>query len=347
MKIKEIGEFGLIQKIAAMLPTPHKGVTMGIGDDCAVFELPNGKLGLLTTDMLVEGVHYSKEFATPYEIGWRAMAGNFSDIAAMGGTPRLVLISLGVPEITKVSWVEDLYKGMSKLAATYDTDIAGGDTVTSSQGVLNIVVWGEVEPSQTGYRSGAKPGQALLVTGDLGGSHAGLEILRRKLQLLPEIKAYPVEKHLHPVPRIEAGRWIGAQIDHGALTDSSDGLGRDLKNLAEASKVGFRVYLDKIPIHPSTCKVAEILEKKPADFALQGGEDYELVFTLSQEGLAERLIDFEKQTGVKATVIGEVLPPEAGIQLQDAQGNCQTLSGFGFEHFSLQSKVSLSNYLLN
>jgi len=348
MKIKDIGEFGLIQRIAALLPPLQAGTKLGIGDDCAVFEQSkDGKLGILTTDMLVEGVHYSRDFASPYEIGWRAMAGNLSDIAAMGGIPRLALVSLGANDNTKINWVEELYKGMKDLAAIHKTDIAGGDTVTSNQGIINIVILGEVEPAYAGYRSGARQGDALVVTGDLGGSHAGLEILRRGLDLMPEIKAYPVERHLHPIPRLEAGRWIGAQPDHGALTDSSDGLARDLKNMADASNVGFKIELDKIPIHLSTRRVAELLDKKPVDFALQGGEDYELVFTLPKKDLPLRLIELEIQTGVAATIIGEVISPDQGILLQDSKGECHALSGFGFEHFSLESKVSLSYYLMN
>lgn len=334
MKIKDIGEFEFIERVARILPLPGKKVIVGIGDDCAVYDTGGDKYSLVTTDMLIENIHFSREYATGYQIGWRAMACNISDIASMGGTPTVAVISLGVSKDTEVEWIQDIYKGMQAITEKYKFDIVGGDTVTANETVLNIALLGEVSVSHLCLRSNAKIGDAILVTGDFGGADAGLKILQKKIKLDDESFKYVTERHLLPEPRLIPGEIIGAQPYHRAMTDSSDGLAADLRNLSLASGVGMQVEIEEIPIHPTTRKAAAALQQAPLDLALYGGEDYELVFTAPKENAAKLQKQVKKETGIEVTQIGEVVSPDEKIVLVDKHGIETQLTKFGYEHFT-------------
>jgi len=333
MKIKDIGEFELIERVARLLPHPGKKVVVGIGDDCAVYDTGGDKHSLITTDMLIETIHFSKEYATGYQIGWRAMAFNISDIASMGGTPAVAVISLGISKETEVDWVEELYKGMQAITEKYKFDIVGGDTVASHQTVLNIALLGEVSVDHLCLRSNAKIGDAILVTGDFGGADAGLKVLQKKIELDEPSRNYVINRHLLPEPRLVVGEIFGAQPYHRAMTDSSDGLAADLRNISIASSVGMRVITEKIPIHPLTRNAAEKLHQSPLDLALYGGEDYELVFTAPKEAVTKLQKQVKQETGIEISEIGEVVSPEKGILLINKDSNEKPLTEFGYEHF--------------
>ncbi len=333
MKIKDIGEFEFIERVARILSLPGKKVVVGIGDDCAVYDTGGDKYSLVTTDMLVENIHFSRDYATGYQIGWRAMACNISDIASMGGTPTVAVISLGVSKDTEIEWLEDIYKGMQAITEKYKFDIVGGDTVSAPQTILNIALLGEVSVSHLCLRSNAKIGDAILVTGDFGGSDAGLKVLQKKIQVDEETRRYVTERHLLPEPRLILGEIIGAQRYHRAMTDSSDGLAADLRNLSVASDVGMKVGIENIPIHVATRKAAEVLQQPLLDLALYGGEDYELVFTAPKENVAQLQKQIKMETGIEIAQIGEVVSRDKKILLVDKDGKETQLTKFGYEHF--------------
>jgi thiamine-monophosphate kinase len=336
MQINSIGEFELIERLARSLNKPGKDVIVGIGDDAAVIEVGTPDYLLFTTDMLVENIHFSRSYATGYQIGWRSMAANISDIAAMGGMPGVAAISLGVAGDAEVEWVEDLYKGMQELAAKYGVDIIGGDTVSSPQIIINIALTGKVSISNLSLRSHAQLGDLIITTGDFGGSAAGLYILQNhnsEIRIPQSEIDYVVSRHLTPDPRIDASQIIAKHPLCHALTDSSDGLASDLRNIGLASAVGAKVYADKIPIHEATRKVTELANKNPLDFALQGGEDYELVFTMPPDAALDVKAEVEENLHLPISIIGEIVPKEQGITILHSDGTTETLTKFGYNHF--------------
>ena len=333
MKINELGEFGFIDQLAKLMSPAQHPLKLGIGDDCAVYALNESTYGLLTTDMLVEKVHFSRETATAYQIGWKSVACNISDIASMGGTPQYMVVSLGLPGDTDVQWAMELYRGMLDIAQKYNVAIIGGDTVTAHQIVINIAMTGSVAIANLCLRSGAKTGDALMVSGALGGSAAGLYLSRHPASITLETRDDLLQKHLQPEPRVALGKWIGAQPGHGAMTDSSDGLARDLLNISSASKVGFLVEESRIPIHPRVHSLAKSTGQDALNWAMNGGEDYELVFTVPQNQVEYFSREIPVQLGIPVVAIGTVVPMEEGICWRDAKGNSRPLNFQGYEHF--------------
>lgn len=336
MKIEKIGEFELIERLARSLNKPGKNVVVGIGDDAAVIDIGTPDYMLFTTDMLIENIHFSRSYATGYQIGWRSMAANISDIAAMGGIPGVAAISFGAAGDAEVEWVEDLYKGMQELAAKYGVDIIGGDTVSSPQIIINIALTGKVSISNLSLRSHAQLCDLILTTGDFGGSAAGLEVLQKKISELGILQSeidYVINRHLTPNPRIEASQIIAKHLLCHALTDSSDGLASDLRNIGMASGVGVNVYADKIPIHAATKKVAELANKRPLDLALQGGEDFELVFTMPPDAALDVKQEVEEKLDLPISIIGEIVDKDQGITILHPDGSTEQLTQFGYNHF--------------
>ncbi len=318
-KLKDIGEFGLINRIAEKEKVLDKEVILGIGDDAAVIKYKKGRYLLLTTDMLIEGVHFNKK-ATPFQIGWKALATNISDIAAMGGIPKYALVSLGLKKEISVKFVDEIYRGIRTLAKKFKVTILGGDTVSSPKIVVNIVLSGEVEKNYLTLRKGAQIGDKIYITGALGGSILG--------------------KHLSFIPRVKEARYLVKNLHPTSMIDISDGLLSDLKRICEASEVGAKIYQKKIPLS----KEAVSLEN-----ALTAGEDFELLFTVSHHpppypshqgrGKQQQLTPLPSREGkagegeVHITQIGEVAKKE--ILLLDEKGKRIRLTGNGFDHFRL------------
>lgn len=333
MTLKELGERGLIERIRRRLGAPPAGVLLGIGDDAAAVTW-SGKTLLLTTDTLVEGIHFRTTTATLRQVGGKAMAVNLSDIAAMGGEPRYALVALALPRDFRVTDVDELYAGMGEMAARYGVALIGGDTSASPDRiVLTLTVVGEVEGPPLA-RSGARPGDAVLVTGELGAAAAGLALLEEGgAGLDPEERAVVEQAHRAPTPRVPEGRLIRRSGVASAMIDLSDGLATDLGQIATESRVGARVRLDALPVGPATRRVAQALGRDPWRLATTGGEDYELLFTVAPteaDALAARIT---RETGTPVSLVGEIRPASEGLEFVDDAGRPVAV-GSGFDHFA-------------
>jgi thiamine-monophosphate kinase len=327
MHLKEVGEFGLIDLIKDDTIVDPASVVMGIGDDAAVYRPGPGMLELLTTDMLVENVHFRTSTTSPWQLGYKAVAVNLSDIAAMGGQPRQAVVSLGLPPGVAVEYVIDLYKGMKEICREFGVNIVGGDTVSSPHGlVVNVAVVGEVAPAGLLRRSGARPGDVVAVTGTLGDSAAGLDLLATADWQLYDYAWPLVTAHLTPRPRLDIGRQL-AGWGASAADDISDGLASEANEIARASQVGVRLFADKVPISPAARQAAVAAGRRPLDYALFGGEDFQLVFTLSKEAWA----GIPGGAG-RLTAVGEVTDRAGEVVLVDA-GRSSRLDPKGYNHF--------------
>lgn len=318
MKLSQLGEFGLIDRIAER-ETKLSSTVVGIGDDAAVLELPtsniklqnktlNAKYQLITTDTFIENVHFKLTNNSFYKLGYKALAANISDIAAMGGWPTHALITIGAPGTMDVKAIDELYRGINSLASKFKIDIVGGDTIRSPREVVvSITLLGEVEKDNLLLRSTAKIGDAILVTGDFGG---------------PAAEKYDSRK-LKVESRIRESRIIAKSRMATSMIDSSDGLVRSVIEICKASKVSARIWEDKVPV----AKGATL------DQALYGGEEYELVFTVSK-GRVERVVgSLGGSAKTKISIVGEIVGKKRGVKLVDVHGRIHALKSGGYEHF--------------
>lgn len=351
--ISEIGEFGLIERIRRQLERgykplrPSRSIVVGIGDDAAVVKTEPGKLLVATTDILIEGIHFELKTATPYDIGWKLMAVNLSDLAAMGAIPRYGLVVLGLPVDTPVETVDNLIKGALDLAKKFKVFLIGGDTVTSPDKlVVNMVVWGVILKSQILKRSGARVGDKIMVTGTFGDSAAGLKILKSRQRIKTTGWARElIKKHLRPYPRIEEARLMAnRKLVHGMI-DCSDGLALSINFIACSSKVGAKILVDKIPVSPALRRFSQISGESTPSLALYGGEDYELIFTVPRNREQEVIKTINQRLGTKVTTIGEIVSSKYGISLVDTQGKVKQLKRpLGYEHFPPAKKTRGEEY---
>ncbi len=334
MKVSELGEFGLIDLLAKIADRTRdnqspawQNLVIGIGDDAAAWR-SDTSIHLVTVDSFIQDVHFSLDITPWQEAGWKALAVNLSDIAAMGGMPRYAVVSLALPDDTEVNDVTALYQGMTKLAQEFGVAIVGGDTSRAPQVALNITVLGST-PNKSGSmltRSGAKLGDRIAVTGYLGAASAGLEMLSSKLRFDDEASAHLKQAFLHPHPRISEGKLLLEQGVRAAI-DISDGLVSDLGHICQASQLGARLKVDSVPVDPA---VRARFGNRALELALAGGEDYELLFTAS----AEVIDKIRKIANCLITVIGDmVADKENKATLFDQRGNPFTLDRGGWEHF--------------
>lgn len=317
MRISDIGgEFAFIGRVARNYRDP--AIVRGVGDDCAVLAHPADRLLLLTADMMVQDTHFTLQWFSPHQIGKKLMEVNVSDIVSMGGTPRHAVISIAIPEETGVEFLDELYRGIYESAETHRVALIGGDTTRGRELALNLALTGEVEKDLVRYRSGAVPGDLICVTGTLGKSEAGLRLLMNS-------KTGYVGGFLEPRSRLAGeGRAI-ARHAH-AMIDVSDGLASEVRHICEESGTGAFIIHDSIPLSPKTRDAAAALGSDPYSYALYGGEDFELVFTIpagSMDGLRRTFSDF--------TVIGEIREREAGVNLS-YEGRLMPLD-HGYDHF--------------
>ena len=318
MKIKDIGgEFALISRIKNKTRIFSKDVVAGIGDDAAVLKYGRNRYLLFTTDMLVENDHFSLKYSSPEQIGMKAIEQNASDIAAMGGLPRYALVSLALPSDIDADFVDGLYDGIGKKSGKYGIDVVGGNITHSGEIVVNVALIGFVEKKYLALRSGAKIGDLIFCSGNAGGSTAGLELLRRGKN------GKSIKRHLEPRCRLELARKL-VKIGVNSMIDVSDGVASEVRHICEESKAGAMIYADKLPISKNTIKDAKKVGKDPVDFALYGGEDFELIFTANKNKL-KRL----KKYDVK--VIGEIADKKYGIKL--ARNGKKINIESGFDHF--------------
>jgi len=335
MKVSELGEFGLIDLLAKMANSARdkhlaswQQLIIGIGDDGAAW-YGDASTQLATIDSFIQDVHFSLGIASWNELGWKALAANLSDIAAMGGIPRYALVSLALPGYTEVDDVTALYKGMIELAQEFGVAIIGGDTSSAPVVAITITILGGTRKRDKNMltRSAAELGEKVAVTGELGAAAAGLEMVNKQLQFNPEAAACLKNAYLHPYPRITEGQLL---VEQGVKTaiDISDGLISDLKHICKASQVSARIEIDRVPIQPT---VKANFGDKSLELALSGGEDYELLFTASTKIINK----VRRAASCPITVVGEIVADRRGeVTLIDSKGNPFNLGTTGWEHFT-------------
>ena len=336
--IATLGEFGLIERLTGDIRPQNTSTLRGVGDDCAVLHYPDREV-LVTTDLLLEGIHFDLTYVPLRHLGYKAVMVNLSDICAMNGTPRQVTVSLGLSRKFSVEAVEELYDGMRLACSRCDVDIVGGDTVSSLTGLtISITAIGEARRDDIVYRNGARPTDLVCVSGNLGAAYMGLQLLEREKTVLrstdgvqPDFagKEYILERQLKPEARLDIVRTLAdAGIRPTAMMDISDGLSSELMHICRQSGCGCRIYEDRIPIDYETAVMAEELDMNVTTCALNGGEDYELLFTIP-------LSDYDKVEALDADIhlIGHVTAPELGTLLVTRDGAEIALRAQGFTAF--------------
>jgi thiamine-monophosphate kinase len=334
MQISDIDEFKLINSLDKIIKNTNTKVKVGIGDDGAIIETDPNCQTIVTTDMLIEEVHFRKDKITPFQLGYKSLAVNISDIIAMGGIPTQSTISLGIPANTEVKYIEEIYHGLNTLAQKYEINIIGGDTTSSPDKlIINVNLLGKVAKNNYLLRSTAKSENHILVTGNLGNSKAGLEILlSNNYHQLKSKYTKLIKKHLQPEIRLKEMKLIKKISPITAMNDISDGLASELHEIAKASKVGIKIYEERIPISKQTIAVAKKLESFPLNYALFGGEDYELLFTVPANKSQEIKERVEKGLGTKISIIGEISSENLGVELITSQKKIK-LEKEGYNHF--------------
>lgn len=326
-EISQLGEFGLIDRLTKDLKVINESTLKSVGDDAAVLSYPDSRV-LVTTDLLLEGVHFDFTYVPLKHLGYKAIAVNLSDIYAMNGTPRQVTVSLGISQRFTVEHIEELYAGMRLACEVYGVDIVGGDTTASKQGlVISITCIGDAKEDEIVYRDGAKDTDLICVSGNLGAAYMGLQLLERekvasngRKDFVPDFKGkeYLIERQLKPEPRrdiIEALHKAG--VKPTSMMDISDGLSSELIHICKGSHAGCRIYEERIPIDYQTAVMAEELNMNLVTAALNGGEDYELLFTVP-------LSDFEKVSKIEDVhIIGRITREELGCAMVTRDGESE------------------------
>lgn len=318
-KLTELGEFALIDHLMQHFKIKHETTIKGVGDDAAVLDFQDGKT-IVTTDMLVEGVHFDLAYMPLKHLGYKAVVVNLSDVFAMNGTPRQITVSIAVSNRFPLEALEELYAGIQLAAKLYNVDVVGGDTSSSTKGlIISITALGVAQQEDIVYRSGAQTDDLLVVSGDLGAAYMGLQVLEREKQVFevnpqsqPDLEPYSylVERQLKPEAREDIPPLLKAlEVKPTSMIDISDGLSSEIIHLCRNSKKGVRLYEDKIPLDPQVISVCEEFKLDSTTIALSGGEDYELLFTISQS-------DYDKIKGnPNLTVIGHMTDEADGMHL--------------------------------
>jgi thiamine-monophosphate kinase len=336
-EISQLGEFGLIRHLTKDLTMVQKSTLKGVGDDAAVIE-NFGETTVISTDLLVEGIHFDLMYTPLKHLGYKSVVVNLSDIFAMNAVPRQITVSIAISSKYTLQAVEELYEGIRLACQMYHVDLVGGDTTSSPKGMtISVTAIGQAKKENLVYRSGAKPGDILCVTGDLGAAYLGLQVLEREKQIYlqhpgvqPELdkSQYLIERQLKPEAQKEAIEYFDRyQIKPTAMIDVSDGLASDLKHICSASGVGAFIEEGKVPIHPDAEMTAINFRLDPITCALHGGEDYELLFTIDEK-------DIEKIRYMPDVfIIGEITEATDGLKLHTTGGNIHELTGQGWQHF--------------
>lgn len=337
--VSSLGEFGLIERIAEQFPLKNKSSIKGIGDDAAVID--HSEKTLVSTDFLVEGVHFDLSYVPLKHLGYKAVMVNLSDIFAMNATPTQVTVSIALSNRFPVEAVDELYQGVSLACKRYQVDLVGGDTTSSQAGlVISVTVLGTAKEDKIAYRSGAKENDLIVVSGDLGGAYMGLQILEREKavykvnpQSQPDLStyAYAVERQLKPEARKDVVELLNElKIVPTAMIDVSDGLSSELLHLSKASQVGCQIYEDKIPIDPEVLNICKELTINNTTAALNGGEDYELLFTVDQKHF-EAIKDHPL-----LSIMGHISDSGAGCNLVTGLGQQIPLTAQGWTNPSVE-----------
>lgn len=338
--ISDLGEFGLIEHLTKNFEIKHKSTIKGVGDDAAVMDFKNKKV-VLTTDLLVEGVHFDLSYMPLKHLGYKAVIANLSDVYAMNATATQITISIAISNRFPLEAIEELYAGIELASKIYNVDVVGGDTTSSNTGLLiSISALGKANEDDLVYRSGAKPNDLLVVTGDLGGAYMGLQILEREKEVYkvnpnnqPDLDQYSyiIERQLKPEARKDIVKLLkDLDVKPTSMIDISDGLSSEIIHLCKQSKVGCDLYEDKIPLDPQVISTSEEFKMDSTMIALSGGEDYELLMTISQE-------DFPKiKANPNLTVIGYMTDESVGMNLVTRAETKIPLTAQGWNSFNDQ-----------
>lgn len=336
-ELEQLGEFGLIDHLTTKLVLGQESTIKGVGDDAAVLN-SGGKQTLISTDMLLEGIHFDLAYTPLKHLGYKAVQVNLSDIYAMNGLATQITVSIGLSSKFPLEAIEELYEGIYLACKKYNIDLVGGDTSASKQGlVLSVTSIGLADSKDVVYRSGAKEGDLLCVSGDLGGAYLGLQLLEREKKIFlenpniqPDLegKDYIIERQLKPEARKDIVEYLRDNgIKPTAMIDISDGLASEVKHLCKQSNIGCQVYEEKIPIDQMTYDTAREFGLDPTTCALNGGEDYELLFTITQS-------DYDKiKNSPDITVIGHMTDAASGCQLISKSNNIHELKAQGWKAF--------------
>lgn len=325
----------LLAELRRLLASDAPGVILGPGDDAALVEM-GPHLGILTTDMLVESVHFDRDTTSARDLGYKSIAVNVSDVAAMGGSPRYGLVSLGLPANFDPAWVVDLYGGMLEATSEYAMSVVGGDVSRSPHIVVSVAVAGQVARGTAVKRSGARPGDRLVVTGALGAAAGGLKLAKASPQEVSSAVASEWGRELlralfRPLARVGEGQVLALE-GATAMIDVSDGLALDLSRLCRESGVGAAVRMDRIPVATELADLAGVLPVHGLELALEGGEDYELLATVRPGALEEAAAKVRDRFGTALTEIGEIKLGE-GVTAVEADGSEHPLEPKGWDHF--------------
>lgn len=336
-EIGELGEFGLINRLSENVRSENASTITGIGDDAAIIDQGDEFL-LMSKDLLIEGIHFDLSYTPLKHLGYKAVAVNVSDIAAMNGTPREILVGLAISNRFSVEALEEVYEGMRMACDNYNVDLVGGDTTSSTSGLMiSITVTGVVDKDKVAKRSGAQEGDIVCVTGDLGAAYLGLQLLEREKQVFlenpemqPELdgKDYLVQRILKPEARLDVVHDLKEEgIIPTSMIDISDGLASELLHICKQSDVGVHIMDGQVPVSEEAKQLAMDFNISPDACAFNGGEDYELLMTFSQE-------DYEKvKKNPEIQPIGQIVPKKEGIKLVTSSGNLIDLKAQGWQHF--------------
>lgn len=341
-ELADLGEFGLIERIKNSTQIKNESTQLGIGDDGAIIENTQGQI-LVSTDMLLEGIHFDLSYAPLAHLGYKAVAVNVSDIAAMNGIPSQITVNIGISNRFSLEAIDTLYQGILKACEDFKVDLVGGDTSSSSSGlVISVTAIGFAQKENIAKRSGAKKGDIICVTGDLGGAYLGLQVLEREKQVFltnpemqPQLEKYDyiVQRQLKPTARMDIVHELAElKVKPTSMIDVSDGLGSELFHIAKESSVGVQIYEEKLPIDKQTYDTGYELGIDSTTAAINGGEDYELLFTISQD-------DYEKvKSHADIHFIGYVKEKEEGCKMVSKQGNLVDISAQGWNHIQSKEK---------
>jgi thiamine-monophosphate kinase len=335
-KIKDLGEFGLINRLSRNFKHHLSNTLLPLGDDCAAYSTSSSKTQLVSTDALVENVHFKFSTISAEQLGKKAIAVNISDIAAMGGIPTRVLITLGISKIISPGYIDQLYKGIKKTCQFYNIELFGGDTVSSPKNFfINVTIIGETKKGKLFTRKGAKKGDLIFTTGTLGDSSLGLKIQSgKKWKCSAKSRKHLLKRHLTPIPRLKESQLLAqSTFKINSMIDISDGLVQDLYHICKQSGTGALIFEEKLPQSPAFSKVCSDNNLPLAPFILNGGEDYELLFTLPADGVKKLIKQFEKAEAL-VTHIGEITQPSKKVSLLKENGKREILpQTSGFNHF--------------
>jgi thiamine-monophosphate kinase len=336
-ELKKLGEFGLIERLTKQIELVQKSSLLGVGDDAAVIR-PEQELTLVTSDMLLEGIHFDLTYSPLKHLGYKAIAVNVSDVAAMNGRCSQVTVNIGVSNRFSMEALEELYQGIHLACSNYQCDLVGGDTTSSKTGLtISVTAIGMVAPGKLVKRSGAREYDLICVSGDLGAAYMGLQVLEREKQVFltnaemqPKLDAYEyiVGRQLKAEARTDVVDWLEtAGIVPTSMIDVSDGLASDLMHICKASGIGASIYEDKLPVDPATADAALEFKLSPAMASLHGGEDYVLLFTVDQKHFQA----IEDQPGI--TIVGHITAAGQGAKLIAVSGEQMDIQAQGWKHF--------------